>query len=124
MANEVVTQLAPVAQQYAQTQSPEAAMQLIQMVAQSQDPQLIMMIADQITSVVMQSAQDPAMQGGAPPQAGGMPQGDPNAMAMAGGVPAGQNGLQMPQTQQRMYQNGGVLTLGEKLLNKRKQNNG
>lgn len=106
--NEVMAQLAAVAQQYMQTQSPEAAMQLVQMVAQAQDPQLLMMVADQIAAAVG-GAGDPAMQGGGAP------------MAAAGAAPMGANGMTLPNpTQQPMYKNGGKLSALDKLKQKRK----
>jgi hypothetical protein len=112
--NEVMQQLAAVAQQYMQSQSPEAAMQLIQMAAQSQDPQLLMMVADSIAATVSQGAGDPAAAGGDP--------------AAQGGAPMGQNGMQVPTMggggQQPMYANGGKLTAIGKMKAKRAAKHG
>ncbi len=98
---QILMQLQPIAQQYMQTQSPQAAAQLLQMIAQSGDPQLTMMVADQIAQMVLQASQDQTQS--APAQPGAM-------------VPQGATGMQIP-----IYKKGGKLTAVEKMVEKRKK---
>lgn len=90
-------------------------MQLIDMAAQSGDPQLLMMIADTIASAVM-SATGGAPGGGAPMAA------EPAPMAAAQMPPMGANGMRMP-----YYKSGGAIapqTALQKLVEKRKMASG
>ncbi len=97
---QVLMQLMPVAQQYMQSQSPQAAAELLQMIAQSGDQQLTMMIADQISQLIMQSSQEPSM-GTATDQ----------NTSMTASTPMGANGMKVP-----LYQNGGKMSTETKKM--------
>lgn len=96
-------------------------MQLIDMAAQSGDPQLLMMIADTIASAVMSASGGGAPGAGAP--GGGAPMAaEPAPMAAAQMPPMGANGMRMP-----YYKSGGAIapqTALQKLVEKRKMASG
>lgn len=90
------------AQQYMQQRSPQAAAQMLQVITQSGDPQLTMMVADLIASSLLGNSSATSDMTTQPAQP--MP-----------GQPMGQNGMRMP-----MYKKGGKLTAVQKAMQKKK----
>ena len=110
---ELLAQMTPAAEAYMQQPSPEAAMQLIDMAAQSGNPELLMMVADTIASAVMSASGGGATAPMAPA---------PMAAEAQPMPPMGANGMRMP-----YYKSGGALkpqTALQKLVEKRRMATG